>query len=279
MTIKSWLTETTKTLQDRGISTARLDALVLLADELRKEKSWILAYPDYVLQIENVQNLNKKIAQRQHHTPLAYIRGHTEFYGCTFMVNEHVLVPRPETESMIGLLQPYLVNSPDALIIDVGTGSGCLAVSVKLEFPLAHVVATDIDPEAIKVARLNAEALSADIDFLEGDLLAPVLGRKFDTRKQIVILANLPYVPIDYPINEAAGHEPAIALFSRDDGMEHYERLFSQVSELTTKPAMIITESLEGQHKRMKLIAEQAGFVLSKTEGLAQCFVPTTKAG
>ena len=174
-----WLREAEKLLQNAHIETARLDALVLLSDELGHDKAWVLGHPEYILQGSVLKKLNTKIAQRSKHLPLAYIRGKCEFYGRGFMVNEHVLVPRPESESMIDLLKQ--VTNPDSQvsIIDVGTGSGCLAITAKLELPNSTVVALDTSYECLRVAKQNATKLVADITFLESDLLDSMKDSSF----------------------------------------------------------------------------------------------------
>jgi release factor glutamine methyltransferase len=286
--VSAWLRASQTVLTEARITTARLDALVLLADELGKDKSWILAHPEFILDTGRIEKLNTKIDQRVQHTPLAYIRGHVEFYGRDFIVNEHVLVPRPESESMIELLKGAVAHDvlhledrqkmqrehPQLTIIDVGTGSGCLGITAKLELPCVEVITTDISGRALQVATTNAKKLGAPITSVKADLLAPVLAIS-PVKQPVVILANLPYVPAGYPINEAAKHEPRIALFSDNDGLRHYERLFTEVDKLTTQPICIITESLPEQHILLSAIAKKSGYYCCQADGLVQCFLIT----
>ncbi len=289
-TIDTWLRCSTQSLQEAAIPTARLDALVLLCDETGRDKAWVLAHPEYVLQGSVVEKLHTKVTQRAQHVPLAYIRGKVEFYGREFAVNEHVLVPRPESEAMIELAKR--VTSPPAeraglepacragrsrvTIFDIGTGSGALAITAKLEVPSAHVTATDIDAKCLLITQQNARKLGAKVEFVQGDLLEPLLHSTFHTQHSI-ILANLPYVPADYPINKAASHEPASALFSGADGLDHYRRLFAQAAELPHQPSYIITESLEQQHGELQTLAEAHGYILAAAVGLAHCFQSRVK--
>lgn len=273
MTIHDWLEKTTIGLSNVGIETARLDALVILCDVLGKDKSWVLAYSEQILQGSDLHKLSTKIDQRATHVPLAYIRGQAEFYGREFTVNEAVLVPRPESESMIELLKKVVGRRASGVgIIDVGTGGGCLAITAKLELPDASVVAIDIDEDALQVARKNAEALQAEISFLQSDLLKCLQPSAFNLQPSI-LLANLPYVPTNYPINEAAAHEPALALFSGDDGLDHYRKLFEQAMELAPQPYAIIAESLFTQHEEMNDLATNAGYEQKEVDGLVQLFV------
>jgi release factor glutamine methyltransferase len=263
MTVQSWLMAATNQLNNSGITTARLDCLVLLEDVTEHDRSWLLAYPNHILQIEQLEKLNTKIAQRASHTPLAYIRGKAEFYGRTFQVNEHTLVPRPETEAIIDLLKSLNLPS-DPTILDVGTGTGCIAITAALELPDAHLAAVDVDPACIQLAEANAKSLNAAVRFKHSNLLLDT-PETFD-----VVLVNLPYVPSAYPVNEAARHEPSLALFSGEDGLDLYREFFEQLA--TKQPLFLISESLPEQHIMMAQLAKTVGFHLRKTAGFIQLF-------
>ncbi len=273
-TASRWLAATEAVFRRFNIETPRLDSLVLLSDELGRDKVWILAHPEFILQGSILENLSTKVAQRAQHIPLAYIRGKTEFYGREFAVNEYVLVPRPESEAMIELLKKTLNLESGISIFDIGTGSGALAITAKLEVSTAEVIAIDIDEKCLAVARKNAQNLGADITLLQGDLLQPLQDSRFQILDSI-ILANLPYVPNDYPVNKAAAHEPCLALFSGADGLDHYRTLFEQLEALAIKPLHVITESLASQHAALTDIAMNNGYFLAKTDGLAQRFSTT----
>lgn len=272
MTIGEWLDHSQRLLTGAAITTARLDVLVLLADELREDKSWILAHSNDFLRGGSENRLNKKIIQRSKHTPLAYIRGHAEFYGREFLIDTNVLVPRPESESIISLLKHYPLSPAHTTIIDVGTGSGCLAITAKLETNAHHVFGCDISKQALRVAQKNASQFSVEVGFIHGDLLAPVSGYIINSSEEYVVVANLPYVPTNYPINEAAKYEPPLALFSEDNGLNHYSRLFTQIDAMLIKPAVIITEALAFQHSSLRTLAEQHNYGLNNRDGLAQAF-------
>jgi release factor glutamine methyltransferase len=264
MTVGQFLTTAMQALVEAEVESARLDVLVLLEDTLDKNRASLLAHPEIQLSPGQLSKLNNYITQRKKHVPLAYIRGRSEFYGRTFMVDEHVLVPRPETESMITLLKKIPLDGTPR-IVDIGCGSGCIAVTAALELPSAKVVACDISPEALQVARKNAQQLKAAVQFAEADLLG-TQAEHFD-----VVLANLPYVPTDYPINTAATFEPKLALFAGNDGLDLYRRLFVQLRG--SKAHYVICESLEPQHKPLAAIAKTAGYMLEQTDGLTQLFV------
>jgi release factor glutamine methyltransferase len=267
-TVQDLLQTATKRLADAGITTARLDTLVLLEDVLGVDRALLLAHPERPIPKPQQDLLNTFITQRSTHKPLAYIRGRAPFFGRYFTVNEHVLVPRPESETIIEiLLEGNLSERPH--IADIGTGSGCLGITAALELPNADVDLIDIDRDALAVARANARSLGAHVRFRQQDLLSST-----DTPAYDVLLANLPYVPDAYPINMAARHEPALALFAGDDGMECYRKFWRQLSGYGGKiPDYVLTESLDEQHAPMAALAGGAGYAVIDSRGLIQHFI------
>jgi len=264
MNISSWIQEAQTQLADAGIGTARLDCLVLLEDEFGKDRAWLLSHSDEELQGSILENLNTKIVQRAQHIPLAYLRGHAEFYGREFMVNEHTLVPRPETEAIIELLK--VLNLPsEAAILDIGTGSGCIAITAALELPNMHVSACDIDKKCLEIAAANAAKLGANVMFFESNLLQ-------HAKPQDVLLANLPYVPDNFQINTAATHEPRHALFGGPDGLNLYRTMFEQIAANDWQPQYILAESLPPQHEPLASIAQTHGYQLQQTDDFIQLF-------
>lgn len=263
MNIDSWLKKFTEVLKKQS-ETPRLDAEVLLCYVLKKDRTWLLAHPEYELQDKTIKDLDKLINRRVKAEPIAYILGKCEFYGREFLVNKDVLVPRPESETMIDLVKK--LDNSSAKIIDVGTGSGALAITTKLELPRREVTALDIDPKCLRLARKNAKKHGADIDVLQGNLLSNLRATSY---KQATILANLPYVPRDFQINNAAKHEPKLALFGGDDGLDLYRRLFEQLRGVG---ATIFAESLPFQHAELKRIAKEAGYEQFEGQDLIQVF-------
>jgi len=270
MKIKDWLKTAFHELQKADITTARLDCLVLLEDASGKDRSYLLAHGDEELESKVVQLLDEQITRRVSHEPLAYIRGRSEFYGREFMVNEHTLQPRPETETMITMLKTHVlphVQVRPVHVVDVGTGSGCIAVTVKLEIPHAQVIGTDVSKECIRIAGQNAQELDAEIEFYQGNLLQPVKDKEID-----IILCNLPYVPNDFTINQAAMQEPKLAIFGGVDGLDLYRELFAQVKKHEHKPEFILAESLPFQHHTLATMARQYGYALEETDDFIQQF-------
>jgi len=268
MTVDEYLHANTTQLSEAGISSARLDVLILLEDATGKDRAWLLAHPEHGLDPATIHELDKRVSQRKSHMPLAYIRQRTEFYGRTFYVDAHVLEPRPETETMIELLKGLeLPERP--VIADVGTGSGAIAITAKLELPHASIYATDIDPACLAVAQRNAHTLRAEVNFMVADLLQ---CNDTPLAKPDVILTNLPYVPDDFTINEAAMNEPRLAIFGGPDGLNLYRRLFQDCLNNVIQPAYILCESLPPQHGMLAEIAATAGYHQMQRQDFIQVF-------
>lgn len=266
MTVGDFLTDATAALTLAGIKTARLDCLVLLEDALNLERAHIIAHPEMPLADKAVHTLSTAVTKRAQHIPLAYIRGKVMFYGRVFVVSESVLVPRPETEAIIDLVKSLPIT-PTARIADIGTGSGCIGITIALELPSTSVTLYDIDDQALAIARKNYEQLAA-----KNVAIAPLNVLEALPEACDVIATNLPYVPENYPINTAAGFEPALALFSGPDGLDHYRALWKQLGKATDRPHYVITESLPSQHHAMAQLARNNGYVLEKTDDFIQLF-------
>jgi release factor glutamine methyltransferase len=275
--ITEWLKTATERLLAADVATARLDAIVLLSDVLHKDKAWILSHPEFELNQVILVTLDQQIERRCKHEPLAYIRGKSEFYGRDFKVTSATLQPRPETETMIDLFKKIKGNELRSrgkiAVADIGTGSGCLAITVRLELPDTAVFATEINNEALGVARQNADRLKAQINFYQGNLLEP-LTTVSPFPSPLVILANLPYIPNAHTINKAAMLEPKMAIFGGSDGLDLYRELFMQLANTKPQPEYVLTESLPPQHTILVKIAKTNGYSLSITEDFIQVFKP-----
>jgi release factor glutamine methyltransferase len=281
MTVGEWLSAASSKLNIAGISTSRLDCLILLEDCLNTNRAHILANSKEKITNEHIKWLNSRLKRRLQHEPLAYIRNRCEFYGRTFYIDQRVLVPRPETEAIIELTKSLLsrsstdtepVASGNWNLIDVGTGSGCIAITLALELPETHVIAIDIDDKALAVARKNAKLLTANIQCVQGDLLKNSLATVSGSS---VIVTNLPYVPDNKLENEDAHFEPAGALFGGHDGMDLYRTFWKQLSHHFLKPSYIITESQPKQHTTQVDLAAAAGYMVEANDGFVQAFGPT----
>jgi release factor glutamine methyltransferase len=264
MTIAEWLVDAMIRLQTAEVPNGRTDALILLSDLFGKDKSWVHTHPELELEASQIKELNDKLEQRRGRTPLPYIRGFSEFYGRKFIVDQRVLIPRPESESFIEFVKKINIKTPK--IADIGTGSGVLGITASLEIPDASVDLYDIDKKALTVAKQNANQHGLNLRLIESDLLEKLV-QPYDA-----LMANLPYVPDELVTSPEIIKEPALALFSGMDGLDHYRRFWQQVSDLPHKPKYILTESLESQHHLLNQLARQAGYHLDSKEVLVQIF-------
>lgn len=270
MRVDGFLSRATKQLQAAGVSSARLDSLILLEDALHKDRSWLLAHTEHQIRPEQLKKLDKQLSQRSKHEPLAYIRGFTEFYGRRFKVNRHVLEPRPESETMIDLVKKlanrHQLSTNDWQIADVGTGNGAIGITAALELHNHNIDLFDIDASALAVAKHNCALHELHLRTVKRDLL------RNSHKPYDVVLANLPYVPNRYKLNKAAKLEPAHAIFGGEDGLDLYRRLFEQLTHFSWRPKYVLTESLPPQHEELAKIAKNAGFTPHRSADLIKVF-------
>ncbi len=267
--ISEWLATTTAKLSQAGITSARLDAEIILAHTLKKSRTFLHAHGEIEIEPRDYEIAEARASLRCDRTPIAYIIGHKEFYGRQFKVTPATLIPRPESETLIELLKKVCGNEQLDLIapgskylIDVGTGSGCLGVTAKLELPFLDVTVSDISNHALKVAETNAKQLHADVRLLHSDLL---------TQYPFVpdfILANLPYVGKTWDRSPETEYEPELALFAEDDGLHLINKLIDQsISRLNSKGRLFL-EADPRQHEDILTQAKRAGFRHVESSGL-----------
>jgi release factor glutamine methyltransferase len=207
---------------------ARLDAELLLMNAIQKPRAFLLANPDYVLSEKEREKFERSIARRELHEPIQYITGTVEFYGLPLSVDPSVLIPRPETEHLVeAVFERAPVDWP-VRIVDVGTGSGAIAIALAAHRPLANVTALDISSAALELATCNAvrHGLANRIRFIASDLLSEVMMEQFD-----IVVSNPPYIANGEKSalsRQVSDYEPAVALFAGDTGHEIYERLIPE---------------------------------------------------
>jgi len=225
-----------------------LDIELIIAHVMKKERTFIMTHPEYILTKEHYKQISLLCKKRTHNYPLAYILGYKEFYGRNFIVTKHTLVPRPETELLIEKAISFISEGEltDTLIIDVGTGSGIIAITLAKELSSRNfqpkILASDISDKALLIAKQNSQSHQVDITFFHSDLLTDTSLQniiKTTKYKNIIIISNLPYVDIaqkkhllDQPESRALNYEPPSALWSPDKGLLHYKKLISQTIEL-----------------------------------------------
>lgn len=266
LTLNTWLAQASGRLSRTDINSARLDGELLAGFVLNKSRTWVHGHGEYKISGNQHAQLDGLLKRRLNHEPIAYILGLREFYGRSFTVSSDVLVPRPESEDFIELIKS--ISDKDLKFIDIGTGSGVLAITIALEQPSWSGTATDISPKALIVAQKNAQNLKAkNLVFKVQNLLAE------DSNIYDLIIANLPYVPENLRGKPDIAHEPEIALFADNDGLGLYQQLFAQVATRGQKPTHILTESLQNQHPAIKKLALAIGYNLKETRGLIQHFI------
>jgi len=220
---------------------AHIDAEVLLNFIIKQPRSFILAHPEIEIAWWRCCYYFYLIWRKKQGVPIAYLIGKREFYGREFLVNKNVLIPRPETETLIEqVIGTIRANSSIDTIIDIGTGSGCIAITLALEFPDLKILASDISKAALKTAEKNCKLhkVQKQIRLLQGNLFEPFFPNEI---KNSIIIANLPYLlPNEY--SSELKYEPQLALISGENGLEHYKQLLEQIGESKIKPRAIFLE-------------------------------------
>ncbi len=226
-----------------GCETPRLDAELLLAHTLGQDRSWLYLYPRRPLLNQEADRFQELLERRERREPVAYITGRKEFFGLEFLVNQTVLIPRPETELLVETALDLARGRSPLTIADVGAGSGCIAITLALKLAAGFFYALDISAPALAVARQNAARHGIDgrVIFLQGDLLQPLAG-PLD-----LIVSNPPYVS-RADLNggalppEVAGYEPRLALDGGQAGLELVRRLLAQAETRLSPGGSLLVE-------------------------------------
>lgn len=256
MTVGDFLRQAAATFEQAGIPSARLDAQVLLCRALKQNKAWLLAHSEQEIPADKLALLQDQTSRRAAREPLAYILGTREFYGRTFAVTPEVLIPRPATEQLVEQLTT-LPLPDNATVLDVGTGSGAIAITTALELPHTRVAACDISPDALAIAEHNAERLGVTGPyFFESDLLEK--AAVYD-----LIVANLPYVDRTWERSPETAFEPELALFAEDDGLELIKKLLAEAPAHLNKKGFLVLEADPRQFEDTKKAAGKLKFVSS----------------
>jgi release factor glutamine methyltransferase len=235
--------------------TAHRDAELLLLHTTRMTKADLLTHPEHELTERQTNHYQAAIARRALHEPVQYIIGTQEFYGRPFIVNPLVLIPRPETEHLV---EAALALTPrPSRILDVGTGSGILAITLALELSHATVTATDISAPALAVAQQNARSLGADhVRFVASNLFAKLDDARFDC-----IVSNPPYVATSEALEpQVRDYEPATALYAGEDGLAIYRRLIPQSFASLEPRGYLLLEIGQGQRDAIAALFQTSSF-------------------
>lgn len=259
-TIASVVKWATDDFRSRGIENPRLDAEVLLAFALSVNRTQLIVDGQRPLGGEELARFRALVKRRRGHEPVAYLRGEREFYGRTFRVDARVLIPRPDTETLVTVALHRTRHVSMAMrALDLCTGSGCVAITLARERPTGFVVASDLSPGALDVARNNAQRLGAyNMSFLAGDLFEAVKGMRFD-----VVTANPPYIPSAEIAGLAADvreHEPRMALDGGESGTRLTSKIIEQAREHLEPGGTLAVEVAIGQASAVEALFVRAGF-------------------
>lgn len=237
------------------------EARLLLGHVIERPAAWLIVHDDHVLEEDQLLAFASLVARRAGGEPTAYLVGHREFFGREFAVSSGVLIPRPETELLVDIALRQKVGAgttATARILDLGTGSGCLAITLALEIPQAQVTALDLSEAALHVARNNAQRHGAQLRLLQSDWFSALADERFD-----LIVANPPYIA-DADPHLAAGdlrHEPRGALASGSDGLEAIRRIVADVAEHLTPGGRLWLEHGYDQAVAVRELFAAAGFI------------------
>lgn len=248
-TIKRIIEWTTRDLHSRGIPSAKLDAEVLLAHALGTDRLDLFLNFDRPLDEQERTLFRKMISRRRQREPVAYITGHKEFWKIPLAVSSNVLIPRPDTEVIVEEVLELIPEDSKATVVDVGTGTGCIALSLAFERPQCQVIAVDCDQGAATLAQKNAESLELDnrVKIVVGDLLGPI------EEPVSLIVSNLPYIPsdeIDVLEPEVAKWEPRLALDGGQDGLDVFRRLIEAAPDKLEPGGWLVLEVGHGKQAR-----------------------------
>ncbi|MDT8992400.1 peptide chain release factor N(5)-glutamine methyltransferase [Curvibacter sp. APW13] len=264
------LTQALQHCQRQGLE--RLDAqmLVLLAcGQGLHQRAWLLTHDGDVLTDAQQASLQAALARRLSGEPMAYITGSKEFFGLSLQVDARVLDPRPDTETLVEWALELLQERQSARVVDLGTGSGAIALALKSQCPSATVEAVDYSADALAVARANAQRLQLDVRFAQGSWLEPVVGA-FD-----LIVSNPPYIAAADPHLAALRHEPLSALASGADGLDDIRTIIAQSMQHLLRGGWLLLEHGYDQAQEVQALLTQAGFAHAQSRhdlaGIARC--------
>ena len=256
--LREVLQQTHRTIEDYGIPDARLEAELVVMNVLRMPRQDIFAQQEREITPQQEKGISDILVRRRQREPLAYILGYKEFYGINLAVNSDVLIPRPETESMVehALFMALMgMETAELSIADVGTGTGAIAINLAIHLPAAHIYAIDNSEPALRVAGYNIQShnVADRITLCYGDLLEPL------TEPVDLIVANLPYIPTERmpTLQPEVQWEPKGALDGGEEGMEVIARLFSQAGDHLKETGVILLELDPEQVPAARELAEK----------------------
>lgn len=266
VTVQEALQSAADYLAKRRLRSPRQDADLLVASVLKRDRTFLYTHPEHQLSTAQKHLLQQWLIKRGEYFPLQYLRGKQEFYGREFSVRPGVFIPRPETELVLEAALGLLRESPEEHLraIDVGTGSGCIGITLACEEPRVVVTATDVSPIALQVAHQNAKKHRCldRLEFREGQTLNPVKDRPGYYH---LVVSNPPYVShqertrVDASVDK---HEPHEAVYAAESGQAIYKQLFSEARKVLRDQGKLVVELGEGAKQGICRLAQEKGWVL-----------------
>ncbi len=249
-----------KYLKDRFFDNPRNEIEILLLHLIGGKKIDLYLDFEKIIKPEDLIILRGWIKRRLNREPIQYIIGHSEFYGRRFIVNQHVMIPRPETETIIGISIDAISKKNNPVIVDVGTGSGCIGITLALEIPHSKIFAIDISEEALSIAKKNAELYNLkNIEFIKMDFLSQNINHNVD-----LLVSNPPYIPqkeISSLMSDVKEYEPMMALTDKSNGLVFYQKLSKIIPDVVKKNGVTILEVGKGNHyNKVKEVFSKEGY-------------------
>ncbi|MFQ5568684.1 MAG: peptide chain release factor N(5)-glutamine methyltransferase [Rhodothermales bacterium] len=268
------LREATRVLEAKGLPEARRAAEWMLEALFECSRAQLFAYPEREATPEHIQGLATMLARRVQREPVQYILGHADFYGMRLRITPDVLIPRPETEQVVEAALGLVQDGPPARFLDIGTGSGCIALALKHERHDAEVHACDVSEAALAVARANAAAHDLDVLFFQADVLASGFAERAPGRLDLII-SNPPYVPVNEAGDlapEVRDFEPHLALFSGNDPLRFYRAIVRHACSLLVPGGLLVFETHRDHAPEVGDLLDGAGFDdVQRRRDLAGC--------
>ena len=255
-----------KYLKEKSIENSKIEIELFLQHLLKCKRIDLYLQFETIVNPERLTILRNWITRRINNEPIQYILGSSEFYGRSFIVNKNVLIPRPETEILIDISIEELKNVNSPLILDVGTGSGCIAITIALEIPASTIIAIDIDERAISVAKNNIEKHEVkNIEFVLTDIFHEKINKKAD-----MLISNPPYIAkkeVPSLMKEVKDYEPLVALTDNNDGLKFYRRFAEIIPRILKENGTAIMEvGIKDHPDRVEKIFREYGFNDIRTE-------------
>jgi release factor glutamine methyltransferase len=254
----------------RALGVDRLDAQLLLGHVVQRPRTWLIAHGDDELSAADATAYGRLLERRAEGEPLAYLVGEREFHGLSFAVSPAVLVPRPDTEVLVDWALELMADHPAPRVLDLGTGSGAIAVTLAHRHRAAHLLATDCSAEALAVARGNAARHQVKIEFLQANWWEGLAGRRFDG-----VVSNPPYIAGEDPHLPALRHEPRLALTPGGDGLDALRCIVAGAAAHLVPGGWLLLEHGHDQGPAVRQLLCAAGFAEVETRrdlaGLDRC--------